>query len=316
MTSKAIYYCVYRITNLVEKKHYYGYKSSKIHPSKVIGVTYFSSSTNKVFKRDQKNNPQNYKYKIVGIFNTPKEALEREIRLHKKFDVGVNKKFYNNAKQTSKSFDTTGISIITYFDLIENKYVRMSKEQANIEPNRYRNLAQGQVTVRNSLGETFNVLKDDPRYLSGELTSAIKGQVTVYDEILNTCFNISKTDPRYLSGELKHVNKVFVNVKDANGNKSKVKKNDPRYLSGELVGIKTGSKNPGCNKGFFMAKDKEGTIFRIKKDDPRYLSGDLVSIRSGMLRVKNYLGDQLYLKTDDIRYTSGEFIHWRRKFIN
>jgi hypothetical protein len=30
MTSKPIYFCVYRITNLVEKKHYYGYKSSSV----------------------------------------------------------------------------------------------------------------------------------------------------------------------------------------------------------------------------------------------------------------------------------------------
>ncbi len=90
MTSKPIYFCVYRITNLVENKHYYGYKSSVIHPSKVIGVTYFSSSKGiygKQFIADQKENPQNYKYKIVQIFDSKYEALSREIRLHTKFDM-------------------------------------------------------------------------------------------------------------------------------------------------------------------------------------------------------------------------------------
>ena len=111
MTSKAIYYCVYRITNLVEKKHYYGYKSSKIHPSKVIGVTYFSSSkgaSGKEFIEDQKNTPQNYKYKIVQIFETSEEAINREIRLHNKFDVKKHPKFINKANQTTNKFDTTG----------------------------------------------------------------------------------------------------------------------------------------------------------------------------------------------------------------
>lgn len=107
MTSKPIYFCVYRISNLVENKHYYGYKSSKIHPSKVIGITYFSSSKNesgKQFIADQKENPQNYKYKIVQIFNSKEEALSREIKLHNKFDVARNPNFYNKSNQTSTGF--------------------------------------------------------------------------------------------------------------------------------------------------------------------------------------------------------------------
>ena len=110
MDSKKYHY-VYRITNTKLNKHYYGTRSSKIEPSKDIGVKYFSSSSDIQFRDDQKNNPQNYKYTIVSEFNSREEALELEIKLHNKFNVGVNESFYNKAKQTSIFYDTTGIPL-------------------------------------------------------------------------------------------------------------------------------------------------------------------------------------------------------------
>ena len=104
------YHYTYRITNVVEKKYYYGVHSCNCLPKEDIGVKYFSSSKNKAFKEDIKENPQNYKYKVVKIFSTRKEALEHEIFLHAKFNVGKNTKFYNGAKQTNAGFDTTGIT--------------------------------------------------------------------------------------------------------------------------------------------------------------------------------------------------------------
>lgn len=101
---------VYRITNKIQNKHYYGVRTSKITPKLDLGIKYFSSSTDKEFKLDQKENPLDYKYKIVRVFNTRKEAAELEIKLHKKFNVGINEFFYNKAIQTSTGFDVTGIS--------------------------------------------------------------------------------------------------------------------------------------------------------------------------------------------------------------
>ena len=108
MDSKAIYHCVYRITNLLECKHYYGTRSCKIHPSEDLGINYFSSSYDKEFKQDQLDNPQNYKYKVIRIFDTREEAVKLEIKLHARFDVGRNPSFYNKAKQTSTGWDHTG----------------------------------------------------------------------------------------------------------------------------------------------------------------------------------------------------------------
>lgn len=103
-----IFHYVYRITNTVENKHYYGKRSSKCEPKEDLGKKYFSSSCDSKFRKDQKENPQNYRYKIVQTFKDPISAIAREVKLHSKFDVAVNAKFYNRSKQTNIKFDTTG----------------------------------------------------------------------------------------------------------------------------------------------------------------------------------------------------------------
>lgn len=109
MDTCRVYHYVYRITNKVTNKHYYGKRSSKkVKPVDDLGKRYFSSSTDKSFIQDQKDNPQNYKYKIVSLHSTAAEAIKKEIKLHCKFDVGVNLRFYNKVKQTSVGFDMTG----------------------------------------------------------------------------------------------------------------------------------------------------------------------------------------------------------------
>jgi len=99
---------VYRITNTKLNKHYYGVRTSVIIPSKDLGIKYFSRSFDNQFREDQKNNPQNYKYTIVSELDSREEALMLEIKLHAKFNVGVNESFYNRSKQTMISFDNTG----------------------------------------------------------------------------------------------------------------------------------------------------------------------------------------------------------------
>ena len=81
------YHYVYRITNKILNKHYYGKRSSIIEPKKDLGIIYFSSSTDKIFMEDQKLNSQNYKYKIIKVFELRIEASLYEIMLHNKFKV-------------------------------------------------------------------------------------------------------------------------------------------------------------------------------------------------------------------------------------
>ncbi len=100
----------YRITNLLENKHYIGVRTSKCEPTEDLGFDYFSSSTDKEFLMEQKINYQDFEYGVLGTFDTRKQALEHEIELHDLFDVGANSNFYNKSKQTAVGFDTAGMT--------------------------------------------------------------------------------------------------------------------------------------------------------------------------------------------------------------
>jgi hypothetical protein len=106
-----MFHYVYRITNVVLNKHYYGYRSSKIEPKLDLGIKYFSSSKDSRFKKDQILNPHNYKYVIVGVFDNREDAHLLEIKLHDKFDVGKNPAFYNRAKATTTKFTIAGTKL-------------------------------------------------------------------------------------------------------------------------------------------------------------------------------------------------------------
>jgi hypothetical protein len=109
--SNTIYnHYVYRITNILLNKHYYGSRSCKCQPKNDLGIKYFSSSLDKDFIKDQKKHPEHYLYKIIRICENRKDAYKLEIKLHEKFDVGINESFYNRCKATSTrfSYDPTG----------------------------------------------------------------------------------------------------------------------------------------------------------------------------------------------------------------
>ena len=241
------YHYVYRITNIVENKHYYGKRSSSINPYNDLGTKYFSSSRDFSFLQEQKLNKNNFKYKVILCFSSSQEAVAFESKLHKKFNVSVNKSFYNKVNQTSSGFDTTGS-----------------------------NYNKGTVSVKDSEGKYYRVPIDDPRYLSGELVHTSKNTVMVKDSEGNI-FQVSNEDERYLSGELVFIFKGTFVVTDKEGNKFRITKEDPRYLSGELVPI---SKNREVSeetkiklsKANLGRKHNKETIDKIKKKNSGFNS--------------------------------------------
>lgn len=102
------YHYVYRITNTQTKMHYYGCRSSKVEPKLDLGVKYFSSSTDREFMLEQKENSIIFKYKIVKVFESRKEAELFETHLHEKFQVQKHSSFYNKAKNTMMGFSVEG----------------------------------------------------------------------------------------------------------------------------------------------------------------------------------------------------------------
>lgn len=106
--NKQKYHYVYRITNKIKNKHYYGVRTSKALPKDDLGKKYFSSSTDKDFMNEQKEHPENFKYKVVRVFETRKDDELFEKELHKKFHVCDNEKFYNRCISTLMGFSVEG----------------------------------------------------------------------------------------------------------------------------------------------------------------------------------------------------------------
>lgn len=129
---------VYRITNLDKNKHYYGVRSTKSDPKNDLGIKYFSSSTDKDFIKDQKENSINYKYKVLFIFNSRAEATKMEMKLHNKFDVAVNESFYNKCKQTSTGYDRTGMPGVKHDSEVKKRIANsVSKTKRELSPTIY-----------------------------------------------------------------------------------------------------------------------------------------------------------------------------------
>ena len=137
----------------------------------------YRSSFKKWFKVDQINNPDNYKYKIIRVFETRDEATIFESKLHYKFDVKTHSKFYNLSNQTPNGFSTSGCVAVYDPILEENKLV--SKNDSKYIDGNYISINKGKVVVHDKCGKRFQVDVNDERYLSGELVSINKGKVVV-----------------------------------------------------------------------------------------------------------------------------------------
>lgn len=83
---------------------YIGVRSSECLPHE--DSNYWGSS-----KHLPVNVKDTHKKRILNTFLTRKEAVQHEIFLHNKYDVGISEMFYNKAKQTSTGFDTAGTKL-------------------------------------------------------------------------------------------------------------------------------------------------------------------------------------------------------------
>ena len=134
MSSKRIYsyHYTYLIANIETDIKYIGVHSCN-RAEDAIGVKYFSSSTDKEFIREQKEHPERFEYEILAMFDTREEAMKDEESRHAEIDVARSPEYYNlcNAPYNFSTY--------------------------------------GKVSVKDKDGKNFSVLRDDPRYLSGEL---------------------------------------------------------------------------------------------------------------------------------------------------
>ena len=91
-------YYVYRITSLIDGKHYYG---SRIKKKGTIEEDFWKYCTSSTRKKDIKTNKNNYKLKIIKTLQSNTEMMLYESFLHAYFDVkGRDNIFFNKSNQS------------------------------------------------------------------------------------------------------------------------------------------------------------------------------------------------------------------------
>lgn len=268
-------YTVYKITNIINNKIYIG--SHKQLDNEAL-YKYMGSGI-QIGHAIKKYGKSNFNKEILYTFNNEKDMFDKE-------EYIVNEKFV-------KRLDT--YNIIT----------GGSSGQDNLKG----------IAVKDKNGKCFNIDKDDPRWLSGEIHGVAKDTITVKDINGNT-MRVSKNDPRWLSGELvgattgkvmvvcretgkilqvdksesnlyDSMNKGKVVVRDINtGETSSVSINNIDYISGKLIPVLTGHKgNRGTSAGNFSGY----YVYKNKKYDRGIvLAKELHTVRSSIMNWCKY----------------------------
>jgi len=172
----------YRITNIVDNKHYYGVRSS-VNPKEDLGIKYFSSSKDKNFMNEQKLYPNRFKYKIIKIFDTRKKAMQHEIILHEKMNVSKNENFYNIAKAVSSGFSLYGYNHTEEAKKkiakagqrpckseTKRKMSKANKNQYNSQETRMKK-AEANTGIKANKFKGYYVYKNEKYITSGELSA-------------------------------------------------------------------------------------------------------------------------------------------------
>lgn len=273
-----VYHYVYRITNLVLKKHYYGCRSCKVTPKNDLGQVYFSSSKDKDFIAHQKQRRYDFRYKVIHIFDNRKDAIRFEIKLHNKFNVSCNANFYNRAKQTSTKFDTTGTASknkgISFYMIRDDtgNCQRLTKEE--YEAKNLNGITKGKCRV---MKDGTNILIDSHEYFSNKqdynhhLNKKVlainldTGQTSIVTkEVFESCSNLVGVT----FGSLTVINKLT--GKKENITCDEYKSNKDKYIhfnNGRKASLETRNKLSNIRNGWITIKYFDGLFKRVRKTE-------------------------------------------------
>ena len=261
------YYYVYRITNKELNTYYYGSRVSKIHPKEDLGVKYFSSSSNKEFKDNQKENPNNFKYKIIKIFDNTKDKEIYESYLHQYFNVKSNSKFYNKVNQTPFGHDTTGM--VTCTDNEGNKHF-LSKDEFHLNKDKYTSISA-------------EVFKNNNRRNIGKKRNR---------DIVNKSTNTRIKNNSYSTGSKKAM--TTRSIKQSNG-KSIDEQNGLKIKESRLNNIDKNGLNSYDRAGVKISKTVSCNIWKETK-------GKEVQFKRRETVIKNGKSYNVYNKYDELIY--------------
>ena len=245
------YHYLYKTTNLLNNKYYYG-----IHSTNNIEDGYLGSGKRLRYSI-RKYGKDNFKREIIKQFDTREELVNAEQEIIT--EQVLKDKQNMNIIYGGEGFNTIGM--VTVKDKDGKTFIIFNTDPRYLSGELKYHL-KDTVSVKNKNNIIFRVNINDPRYLSGELVHNMCGLINVKDEngnIITTKIN----DPRYLSGELVGITKDKVITKDINNKSIMIDINDPRYLSGELTHIWKDRKHSNESKKK-MSDSKKGTCLGNK----------------------------------------------------
>lgn len=193
------YFFVYKTTNMLNGRFYIG-----VHKTKNLNDKYLGSGK-LIQQAVSKYGAEHFNREILKFFPSYIEALayEKELVTEDLIKEGV---CYNLVVGGGKPPIMIGEDNPRYGKKSPESSLRMTLNNPGRGKFGEDSPSFNRVSVVDSNGETMAVYKDDPRYLSGELTHVNKGKITVRDKSGNV-FHVTKDDPRYLSGEVSHATK-------------------------------------------------------------------------------------------------------------
>ena len=235
---------LYKITNNINGKYYYG-----VHSTDNLDDSYFGSG--KLLKKAiKKYRKENFTKEIIKFFSTSKEALEEERRIVTE-DVVNDERSYNLTLGGGYKDDRLSV-----YDKIEQKNKKVTSEEYRQNIERYIHVSKGIVIAKDKNNNVVITHQGDKRLETKELVGVTANTVPV--EIDGKICRIPSDDIRITSGELKPVKiNTHIWALDKDGNEILVDFNDPRWKTREIVGIMKGR--------IRIAKD--GKLKTIKKED-------------------------------------------------
>lgn len=186
------YHFLYKTTNLLNGKFYYG-----MHSTTDLDDGYLGSGRH-LKNSIKKYGKENFNRKIISFFDSREDLVKAEIELITE-DLIEDPNCYN-AQMGGDGWKPNTIPVKD----IKGNYFRVYKEDSRYLSGELAHVSTGTVIVRDKDNNCFRVYKEDPRYLSGELIYHLTGMIIAKDKNGKT-LNVDINDPRYLSGELVHI---------------------------------------------------------------------------------------------------------------
>lgn len=218
------YYFLYKTTNLINNKIYYG-----CHQSDVLNDDYLGSG--KALKSAiKKYGRKSFKREIIEFFDSAEEMYKREAEIvtddfikepnNYNMKKGGEGGFSGNSEERSRKISEKSKNLVGALNLETNKIEKVTTEEF-YNSNKYVGQTKNKIVAKNEKGEYEMVTKED--FIKRNLNGSTKGKAVMKDKEGKVVV-VDATDERILSGELVGVTKGTKQTEESNLKRSKALK--------------------------------------------------------------------------------------------